>query len=142
MKKLILCFIFLPFAGHPLENGKNGSPTSLIQVRSGNWPISLEREIEGFDTSYSLQFRDKQVLNAESLDTLPFADLTQLKYFQKALVALKNGNNGDIAKFRDYTIKRADPKKGEIWFLLRYKWSLTDFQQTEANLMINTIKGL
>jgi hypothetical protein len=65
-----------------------------------------------------------------------------LKYFEKALTTLKTGHNGDIAKFRDYSIKRADKKYEGTWYILKIKWGLTDFRQSEADLMINTIRAL
>lgn len=140
MKKLILCSLFIPFTG--FNNIHHKSSTNLVQVRTGDWPISLERTIENSDTSYSLQFRDQQVVTNVSLDTLPFPNLTQLKYFEKALSTLKNGNNGDIAKFKNYSIKRAESRTEGRWYILRYQWGQTNFQQPEADLMITTIRGL
>ncbi|MFI5152524.1 MAG: hypothetical protein ACHQET_04275 [Chitinophagales bacterium] len=143
MKRLILCALFIPIAVKPGSNrSHNYEGTHLVEVRSGDWPINLERDIDDRDTSYSLLFRDKQVLTSVLMDTLSFANLTQLKYFGKALTVLKTGNNGDIAKFKDYSIKRADKKYEGTWFILRYRWGLTDFQQSEADLLISTIRGL
>jgi hypothetical protein len=138
MKKLILCSLLIPFAGF---NNVHQSSPNLVQVRTGDWPISLERAIDNSDTSYSLQFRDQEVMTNVVLDTLPFPNLTQLKYFEKALSALKNGNNGDIAKFKDYSIKRAESRVEGRWYILRNKWGETNFQQPEADLMISTIKS-
>jgi hypothetical protein len=134
MKKLILLLLVMPLA--------NSISTNLVEVRSGDWPINLERSIEKSDTSFSLIFRDQQVMNDVVTDTLPFPNMGQLKYFEQALSALKTGNNGDIAKFKDYSIKRADPKREPTWYILRMKWGLTSFQQPEADLMIKTIKNL
>ena len=142
MKKLILCSLFVPLAGQAGLNSSRYSSTNLVEVRTGDWPITLERTIEDADTSYSLQFRDVQVLTSVVMDTLPFPDLGQLKYFSKALVTLKNGGNGDIAKFKNYSIKRADKKYEGIWYILRFQWGSTDFRQPEADIMINTIKNL
>ena len=75
-------------------------------------------------------------------DTLAFSDVQQLKYFEKGLTALKNGNNGDIATFKDYSIKRADKKYDGTWYILRIKFGLTDFKQTEADILTKTIRGL
>ncbi len=144
MKKLILGLLVMPFVGKPGFNNfkiKNSS-TDLVQVRSGAWPIILERTIERRDTTYSLQFRDQQVLTDVAMDTLPFPNLTQLKYFEKALSTLKTGNNGDIAEFKDYSIKRADVKKEGVWYILKYQWGATNFQQPEADIMITTIRKL
>jgi hypothetical protein len=134
MKKLILISLLIPFG--------QSSSTNLVEVRSGEWPINLEKTVDRSDTSYSLIFRDQEVMNETVMDTLPFPNLLQLKYFQEGLSALKTGNNGDIAKFKDYSIKRADAKNESTWYILRIKWGLTSFQQAEADLMIRTIRNL
>src|SRR5271170_2714901 len=100
MKKLILSLILIPFAGKAGFNSLHTTSAVLLEVRSGDWPISLEKTIDEPHTSYFLQFRDEHVLTGILLDTLPFPDLTQLKYFGQALSVLKNGTNGDIAKFK------------------------------------------
>jgi hypothetical protein len=142
MKRVILSLIFIPFAGKAGFNSAHTSSTVLVEVRSGDWPISLEKTIDQSGESFSLQFRDQQVLTNVVLDTLPFPDLAQLKYFEKALSVLKMGNNGDIAKFKDYSVKRAESKKEGKWYILRYQWGLTNFQQAEADTLINTIRRL
>ncbi len=76
------------------------------------------------------------------LDTLPFRNLTELKYFGQALTVLKTGHNGDIAQFEHYSIKRAESKLQGTWYILRIKWGLTNFQQPEADIMIKAIQGL
>ncbi|MDP4148093.1 MAG: hypothetical protein Q8927_12820 [Bacteroidota bacterium] len=143
MKKILLCAFLLPCAA--MHTGPhNGLPSSsnLVEVRSGTWPINMERDIEYRDTSYSLIFRNQEVLTDVVLDTLEFGNITQLRYFEKALTALKSGGNGDIAKFKDYSIKRTDSKLQPTSYLLRLKWSSTQFQQPEADLMRKTIEGL
>ena len=142
MKRLILCSLFIPLAAKPGFNGFHSSSTNLVQIREGNWPIILERTIEKSDTSYSLQFRDEQVMTSIVMDTLPFPDVGQLKYFEKALKVLKIGNNGDIAKFKNYSVKRVDKKYEGTWYILRFQWASTEFRQTEADTIINTIKNL
>ena len=142
MKKIFLSLLLIPFAGNGRFNSIHPSSDSLVEIRSGEWPITLQRTIEQSDTTYSLQFRDVQVLSGVVMDTLPFPNLSQLKYFGKALTVLKTGNNGDIAKFSDYSIKRADKKYEGTWYILKIKWGLTDFRQSEADLMINTIRGV
>ena len=70
-------------------------------------------------------------------------DIEQFKYFQKGLTALKNGSNGDVAKFKDYTIKRVDIKKEGVWYVLSCaEGGITNFQQAEANKMIAAIVNL
>jgi hypothetical protein len=32
--------------------------------------------------------------------------MEQLKYFRDGIITLKKGQNGDVAEFRNYTIKR------------------------------------
>ena len=142
MKKLILSLIIIPFAGKAGFNSQHLHSAVLLEVRSGDWPISLEKTVEDQRVSYFLQFRDQYVLTGMLLDTLPFADIVQLRYFEKALSALKNGSNGDIAKFKDYSVKRAESKKEGRWYILRYQWGLTNFQQREADTLISTIKKL
>jgi hypothetical protein len=141
MKRLLLCVLFIPFA---VKNKGKTDPTStnLVQVRTGDWPISLDRTVDNADTSYLLQFRNEQVLTEVAMDTLPFPDLGQLKYFQQALSVLKTGNNGDIAKFKTYTLSRADKKYEGSSYILRLKWGSTDFHQPEADLLIGAIKKL
>src|ERR1700761_8079812 len=99
MKKLPL-FLFFPLtvlAWMPLDP----VTLNLADVRTGAWPMNLERDIDRRDTSYSLIFRDQQVLDAVVMDTLVFENVGQLRYFKQALEVLKKGNNGDIANFKD-----------------------------------------
>ncbi|HET6252862.1 MAG TPA: hypothetical protein VFE32_02245 [Puia sp.] len=141
MKKLLLFFIFFPFtvlAWVPLDP----TATNLADVRVGVWPMNLERDIDRRDTSYALIFRDQQYETNVVMDTLEFENLGQLKYFGQALDVLKKGHNGDIANFKDYSIKRADPRFNGVWYILRIKFGLTDFQQPEADIMCKTIAGL
>jgi len=143
MKKLFLSVLFIPFAGTAgLQRIPSLSTTHLAEVRSGEWPMDLERDVERRDTFYSLIFRDQQVEDAVVMDTLDFPNLQQLKYLGQALTVLKSGHNGDIAKFSTYSIKRADKKFDGVWYMLRDKFGLTDFQQPEADIMCKTIKGL
>jgi hypothetical protein len=140
MKRLILSAIFLPFAGKAGFDSAHLPSTNQVEIRSGEWPMNLERTIDYRDTSYALLFRDEQVLNGVSMDTLSFPDLEQLKYLGKALAALKTGTNGDIAKFKNYSIQRADKKNEGTWYILRDKWGLTSFQQPEADIMTHAIR--
>ena len=140
MKQVLLSLLMISMAGTGPFNSMhvyNGKP---VEIRSGEWPIMLQRHIEQADTTYSLQFRDAQVLSSAVMDTLPFPNLSQLRYFEKALTTLKTGTNGDIARFKDYSITRAEKKYEGTWYILKFKWGLTDFRQSEADLMINTIR--
>lgn len=139
MKKLFLSLLVIPFSGIDRAPLSANNP---IEIRSGDWPILLETNIRGSDTSYLLQFRDVQVLNSVVMDTLAFPNPSQLRYFEKALTTLKAGHNGDIAKFKDYSIVRADKKYEGVWYLLKIKWGLTDFKQSEADILVKTIRGV
>ena len=143
MKKLIWIFLLIPFISKAQFTIVNTATTNLLELREGTWPINLQRITKESDTCYVLSFRDQQYTNYVNLSTVRFRDIEQLKYFQKGLSALKNGSNGDIARFKEYTIKRMDVKKEGIWYILTCsEGSLTNFQQPEADRMIATISGL
>jgi hypothetical protein len=139
MKKLILPVVFVLLAG--FHSRPRNLPENIVEVRGGAWPINLERNADGVGT-YSLIYRNQEVMNGVSLDTLTFPNADQLKYFAKGLDALKGGHNGDIANFKDYTLSRADKKFDGIWYLLRYQFGSTSFKQPEADIMGKTIRGL
>lgn len=143
MKKLVLLSLFIPFFAKAQFTIVNTSTTSLVELRSGTWPLDLQRVIKESDTFYVLQFRDQQYTNDVNMSTLRFGDLKQLKFFQKGLSALKTGSTGDIAKFKDYAIKRIDLKKEGVCYILTCgEGALINFQQLEADKMITAIKGL
>src|ERR1700730_3157273 len=143
MKRLILSSMLIPFvAWMGINGGRHRLSPDQVEIRSGKWPILLEKSTAIPGAAYSLQFRDQQVVTGVVMDTLPFPNLVQLKYFEEALSTLKTGNNGDIAKFKDYSIKRAEVKREAVWYILRIKWGLTNFQQPESDIMIRTIKNL
>jgi len=143
MKKIIFIFLLLPFLGKAQFTIVNTSTTDLIEPRTGVWPLSLQRIIKESDTSYVLQFRDQQYTSGVNMSTLRFRNIEQLKYFQKGLAALKKGSNGDMAKFKEYIIKRVDVKREGIWYILTTTdGPLTNFQQPEADRMINAITSL
>lgn len=142
MKKSMLFAAILPLAGFAGFKLAGSTTVNLLEVRPDPWPINLQRTINNRDTSYALEFRDQQVLTGVMLDTLPFPNLKQLKYFEQGLSVLRKGNNGDVANYQNYSIKRTDVRKEPTWYLLRFKDGLTNFQQPEADKMIETIKGL
>ena len=133
-----------PFVGnagfHPLSS--DPLSTNLAEVRTGAWPINLERWVDRRDTSYVLIFRDQAVMQGNVLDTLPFANLVQLRYFEKALTTLKSSETGEIATFKDYSLKRADTKFDGVSYILRYQDGQTEFKQPEADILRSTIKKL
>jgi hypothetical protein len=144
MKKSMLIFLIIPLAGLPLFSVNQETTVNLLEVRSDPWPINLQRTISSRDTSYALEFRDQQVLTGVMLDTLPFGNLEQLRYFEQGLSALKKGHNGDIATYEHYSVKRTDVKnkKEPAWYLLRFQSGLTNFQQPEADKLIDFIRSL
>jgi len=144
MKKLILISLFIPFAAKAQFRIVNTATTNLLELRSGTWPINLVKVTKESDTYYELQFRDQEYANGVIMKTLRFRDIEQLKYFQKGLSTLKTGTNGDIAEFKDYSIKRVDLKQETTWYTLNCGESggVTNFQQPEADKMIAAILSL
>jgi hypothetical protein len=143
MKKLIFLLLFVPFFAKAQFTIVNTSTINLVELRPGTWPLNLQRIIKESDTAYALTFRDQQVLDGDNMSTLRFRNIQQLKYFQKALSALKSGSTGDIAKFREYTIKRTDVRKEGVRYILTCEdGELTNFQQSEADKMIAAIVTL
>jgi hypothetical protein len=67
--------------------------------------------------------------------------LEQLKYLREGLVTLKKGNNGDVAEFRNYSIKKVGTNKENSWYILSYDGAVTNFQETQANRMIYIINN-
>jgi hypothetical protein len=142
MKKLILISFFLPLFAKAQFTIVNTSTTSLVELRTGAWPLTLQRIIKESDTCYVLEFRDQQYTTDVNMSSLRFGDLKQLKYFQKGLSTLKAGTSGDIARFKEYSIKRMDVKKQGIMYLLTCNdGSLTNFQQPEADKLIGAINS-
>ena len=143
MKKLIIICLFIPFVTKAQFTIVNTSTTNLVELRSGTAPLNLQRIIKESDTCYVLEFRDQGYATEVIMATLRFPNMEQLKYFQKALSALKNGTSGDIAKFKDYTIKRVDVKKeGSFYILNCGAGPTTNFRQPEADKMIAAITTL
>ena len=143
MKKLVFLSLFIPFFANAQFTIVNTSTIPLVELRTGTWPLSLERIIKESDTCYVLEFRDQQYTNGVNMSTLKFGNIKQLKYFQKGLSALKSGSTGDIAKFKEYTLKRTDVKKDGVWYILTCEdGELTNFQQPEADKMIAAIISL
>ena len=138
MKRLFLSALILPLAGM-IYSWTLRSDES-IEVRSGQWPIHLERTNDRPGVGYSLIYRDQTVLDGNVLDTLDFANIGQLRYFDQALTALKKGSNGETARFKDYSITRADKKYDGIYYILRADFGQTIFRQPEADIMSKAIK--
>jgi hypothetical protein len=79
MKKCILIFLIIPFAGFTAFQLMDHSTSNLLEVRPDPWPINLQRIIDRRDTSYALEFRDQQVLSGTLIYTLTFSNLKQLR---------------------------------------------------------------
>lgn len=139
MKNLLLIILFSPLAMKAQFKIINSATINIADVRQGTWPISLQRITKQSDTCFVLQFRTQEYNNSVIIKTLKFRDLGQLKYFQQGLTALKTGNNGDVAEFKDYTIKRVDVYKEGTSYILTCDGGLTNFQQPEADKMIAAI---
>lgn len=143
MKKLMLISLFIPFAAKSQFRIVNTATINLLELRAGTWPITLQRITKESDTTYVLFFRDQKFLDDVIMTTFRFRDMEQLKFFQKGLSALKNGSNGDEAKYKDYTIRRVDVKKEGTWYVLNCnEGSITNFQQPEADKLIAAIISL
>jgi hypothetical protein len=144
MKGLILLLFLFPAHSRIGLDHAAASTDNLIQVRLGAWPISLQKVMVYGDTSYALEFRDQQFTNANIMASLPFCSLGELKDFAKGLVALGKGTTGDIAQYNSYTLKRVDVKKdGNTWYtLIDAGGAVTNFKQSESNILIRTINNL
>lgn len=139
MKRLFLSALILPVAAAAYSWTLVRPPDS-VEVRSGKWPISLERTTDRAGVAFSLIFRDQSELNGTLLDTLDFADIGQLRYFDQGLAALKKGSNGETARFKDYSITRSDKKYDGTYYILRADFGQTTFQQPEADIMSKAIR--
>jgi hypothetical protein len=143
MKKLIVIFLIIPFISKAQFTITNTSTTSLVEIRTGTWPLNLNRIIKESDTCYVLEFRDQGYANEVVMTTLRFANMDQLKYFQKGLSALRTGNTGDIAKYKEYSLKRVDVKREGITYILNCgAGSTTNFQQPDADKFIAAVQKL
>jgi hypothetical protein len=142
MKQLLLLPLFLHFGGGGLLNKANYPTIDLMPVRLAPWPINLQRVIYYTDTCYAFQFRDQSAMNAVAIKTMDLETLEQLKYFKEGLATLKKGVNGDVAEFRNYSIKKVGAKKENSWYILSYDGAVTNFQEPQVNRMIFIINNL
>jgi hypothetical protein len=136
MKSLLIISLFLHT---PANHGLHKAPypaVDLMEVRLAPWSINLQRVIYYTDTCYAVQFRDQAAMNTVAYRTLDLETLEQLKYFKDGLLTLKKGHSGDIAEFRNYSLKKVGTKKEDAWYILNYDGSVTNFQEAQANRMI------
>jgi hypothetical protein len=142
MKQLLIFCLFL-HAGPEYRLKTADYPTvDLMQVRMAPWPINIQRVIYYTDTCYAFQFRDQSTMNSVAIKTMDLETLEQLKYFREGLATLKKGANGDVAEFRNYSIKRVGAKKENSWYILSYDGAVTNFQEPQLNRMIFIINDL
>jgi hypothetical protein len=139
MKQLLIIPLFMHFSsGHSFK--KQIYPTvDLMTVRLEPWAINMQRVIYYTDTCYAFQFRDQSIMNGVIIKTLDLETLEQLKYFKEGLVTLKKGANGDVAEYRNYTIKKVGTKKENSWYILSFDGAVTNFQEPQVNRMIYII---
>jgi hypothetical protein len=141
MKQLLLIPLFLHVNGGAWS-GKSLYPTvDLMAVRLEPWPINLQRVIYYTDTCYAFQFRDQSTVNGVYIKTLDLETIEQLTYFRDGLVTLKKGANGDVAEYRNYSIKKVGTKKENSWYILNYAGAVTNFQEPQVNRMIYIINN-
>ena len=136
MKQLLLLPLFLQFSSGPVVKKAYYPSIDCMTVRLAPWLINMQRVIYYTDTCYAIQFRDQSLMNSVSLKTMDLETIEQLKYFREGLLTLKKGQNGDIAEFRNYSIKKVGTKKENSWYILSYDGAVTNFQEAQANRMI------
>lgn len=142
MKQLLLIPIFLYMSSGFRFKNLSYPTVDLMTVRLEPWPINLQRVIYYTDTCYAFQFRDQSTMNSVAIKTMDLETLEQLKYFKDGLTTLKKGANGDIAEFRNYSIKKVGTKRENSWYILSYDRAVTNFQEPQVNRMIYIINTL
>jgi hypothetical protein len=109
---------------------KSFYPTvDLMAVRLEPWPINLQRVIYYTDTCYAFQFRDQSAMNNVAIKTLDLETMEQLKYFKEGLITLKKGANGDVAEYRNYSIKKVGTKRKFLVYI-KLRRSSNEFSGT------------
>jgi hypothetical protein len=136
MKQLLLIPLFLYMSGGTGFKKASYPEVNLMQVRLAPWPINMQRVVYFTDTCYAIQFRDQSTMNAVAYKTMDLETMEQLKYFKDGLLTLKKGQNGDIAEFRNYSIKKVGAKKENSWYILSYDGAVTNFQEAQVNRML------
>jgi len=141
MKQLLLIPLFLHMSSGSLVKKSFYPTVDLMAVRLEPWPINLQRVIYYTDTCYAFQFRDQSAMNNVAIKTLDLETMEQLKYFKEGLITLKKGANGDVAEYRNYSIKKVGTKKENSWYILSYGGAVTNFQEPQVNRMIFIINS-
>ncbi len=154
MKKLIFLFVFLPLIAVKAKAQftiTNTSTITIADLRSGDWPLRLERIVKKNDTIYLLSFRDKQYPNTHNISTLKFGDLTQLRYLEQGLSYLMTADDGTEATYKAFSIKRTDDKNLDAktrkklvkyTLICKEQGDVTDIQPGEADALVKAIHKL
>ena len=139
MKKILLFLSIFPLAGLlGFSAAHYYGYADSVDIRTGDWPIQMQRVYDRPGVTYTLQFRDQGSVRAVVMDTVLFSEQKQLRFLAEALVTLKKGRTGDVAEFDTYSIGRADKLGQGTWYVLRDKYGSTDFQQREADMISRT----
>ncbi len=139
MKQLLIIPLFLHMSGGQWFKKSYYPTVDLMTVRMEPWTINLQRVIYYTDTCYAFQFRDQSIMNSVAIKTMDLETMEQLKYFKEGLVTLKKGANGDVAEYRNYTIKKVGTKKENSWYILNFGSAVTNFQEPQLNRMVYII---
>jgi hypothetical protein len=155
MKKLIFLLVLLPFVAVKAKAQftiSNTSTITIAELRSGDWPLQLQRIVKHNDTMYLLTFRDKQYPNNHNVSTLKFGNLIQLRYLEQGLSYLMTADDGTEATYKGFSIKRTDDKSldnkkvkkkiAKFTLVCTEEGDVTDIQQSEADALVKAIKSL
>jgi len=150
MKKLIFLLLFLPMLLTKAEAQftiTNTSTITLADLRSGDWPLQLQRIVKKNDTMYLLTFRDKQYPNNHNISQVKFPSLKQLRFLQQGLTYLMTADDGTEATYKEFSIKRTDDKTKrkpvpKFTLICSEDGDVTDIQQNEANALVTAINKL
>jgi hypothetical protein len=154
MKKLLFLFLFVPFIFTRAEAQftiTNTSTVTLADLRTGDWPLQLQRIVKKNDTMYLLTFRDKQYPNNHNISQVKFASLSQLRYLQQGLSYLMTSDDGTEATYKEFSIKRTDDSRidaktkkkiAKFTLVCTEDGDVTDIQQSEADALVKAINKL
>jgi hypothetical protein len=139
MKQLLIIPLFFHMGSGQWFKKADYPTVDLMTVRLEPWTINLQRVIYYTDTCYAFQFRDQSIMNSVAIKTLDLETMEQLKYFKEGLITLKKGANGDVAEYRNYSIKKVGTKKENSWYILSFGSAVTNFQEPQLNRMVYII---
>ncbi len=142
MKYFLLISYLIHFGDKAPVKDNRYPDVNYMQVRVGAWPINLQRVIFCTDTCYAIEFRDQSTMNAVANKSMCMETLAQLKFFKEGLISLKKGNNGDVAEYNNFSMKKVGTNKNNSWYILSYDNAVTNFQEPQLNRMIFLINDL